>query len=607
MQYSQGKQRANKGDVSPARIISLYIIFGFGALCIIIRLFVLQIIEHGTYEAIASGQYEIFQELYPTRGSIYLHDDNSINLNGEESLYPLATNKITYEVYAQPKFITNPEETAGQIFELLDIPEGKDGEVNEERGIILARMQKEDDPYEMIKKNVEQAVVNKIKEKEIIGIGFRRELQRFYPEKELASNILGFVRKTDEGKIIGQYGVEGYYNELLSGKDGHLRSERDAFGRWIALSDRDFEQATDGADIVLTINKSIQFHVCKQLMEAVEIYQAKSASAVVLDPQTGAVIAMCNFPTFDPNIYNKVEDVEHFNNIPIYSAYEPGSIFKPVTLAGSLDKGSITPNTVYHDTGSISYNNAGKVETDPKKIIHSLKNYQRKVHGSKTMTEVLEYSINTGTVFSMQEMGTKSFRKYVHDFGFGKLIGIGLDTESKGNLQSLEKKGEIFSATASFGQGITVTPLQMVAAYSVFANGGKLIKPYIVEEIRHSNGDVDKTQVEEISQPINSRTAALMTGMLISVVDSGHATHAAVPGYYIAGKTGTAQVAERGIYGENTIHSFVGFGPSENAKFVAIVRIDHPQEGASSSATAAKVFGNIARFILDYYRIPPER
>lgn len=601
MQYSQGKQRAKKSDVSPARIISLYIFFGFGALCIIIRLFVLQIIEHDTYEALASGQYEIFQELYPTRGSIYLKDDNAINLDSEQALYPLATNKITYEVYAQPKFITNPEEVGEQIFEILEITE------DEEKEVILQRMSKEDDPYEMVKKNIEQVTVNKIKELDITGIGFRRELKRYYPEHELASNILGFVRKTDDGKILGQYGIEGYFNELLAGKEGHLRSERDAFGRWIALSDRDFEQAEDGADIVLTINKSIQFYVCNQMKQAVDTYKAKSASAVVLDPHTGAVLAMCNFPTFDPNIYNKVEDVEHFNNIPVYSAYEPGSIFKPVTLAASIDQGKISPSTVYHDTGSISYNNAGKVETDPGKIIHTLKNYEKKVHGSKTMTEILESSINTGTVYAMQRLGTKPFKKYVYDFGFGELIGIGLDTESRGNLQSLDKKGEIFSATASFGQGITVTPVQMAAAYAVFANGGKLVTPHIVDEIRHVNGDVEKMSTEVRGQPINSRTAALMTGMLISVVDSGHAKHAAVPGYYIAGKTGTAQVAERGVYGENTIHSFVGYGPSENARFVTIVRIDHPQEGKSSSGTAAVVFGNIAQFILDYYRVTPER
>lgn len=601
--YTRGQKKKPRNDICNYRVLSLYVVFGLIGLLIVVRLFVLQILEHDTYTAIASGQYEIFQKLVPKRGSIYIRDDSSLESisQNQSHLYPLATNKITYEVFAQPKFITDAHEVAEKLFEIFEITD------SEEQDLIEHKLSKKDDPYEPIKKRVEQSVVNTIKELDLEGIGFRQDIIRYYPEKELASNVLGFTRTNDQQQVLGQYGLEGYFNELLAGEQGHLRSERDAFGRWIAISDRDFEQAEDGADLILTLNKSIQFVACNKIAEAVKTYEAKSASLVIMDPQTGAIIAMCNAPSFNPNEFNKVEDIQHFNNISIYDSYEPGSIFKPVTLAAALDQKKITPQTVYHDTGSISYNNAGKVETDPAKIIHTLRNYERKVHGSKTMTEILENSINTGTVYSMQTIGEKKFKKYVEDFGFGKLTGIGLDTEAKGNLQSLERKGEIFSATASFGQGITVTPLQMAAAYSVFANGGKLMKPYIVEEIRHANGDIEKTEPKALGQPITGRTASLMTGMLISVVDSGHAKHAAVPGYYIAGKTGTAQVAERGGYGENTIHSFVGYGPSEDTKFVMIVRIDHPQKGKSSSGTAAVVFGDIAQFIMDYYRIPPER
>jgi len=585
--------------ISPYRIMTLAGFFGLLGFFIIWRLFMLQVIEHKTYTALASGQYEIFKKLFPKRGSVYIHDDE--RMLADDALYPLATNKMIYEVFAQPKFIDDPEAVAAELFEIFKI------EDEDEQQLILAKLNKADDPYEPIKKKVEQSVVNIIKERDVTGIGFRQSSLRYYPENELASNILGFVRLNDQQQQVGQYGIEGYFNEVLAGKQGHLRSERDAFGRWIAMSDRDFMQAEDGADLVLTVNKSIQYVACKKIAEALERFEAIGASLVIMNPQTGGILAMCNYPTFNPNVYNKVEDITYFNNASIFNAYEPGSIFKPITLAASLDQKKITPSTVYHDTGAISYNNAGKVETNPAKIIHTLKNYENKVHGDKTMTEILEYSINTGTVYAMQQIGQKKFAQYVRDFGFGQLTGIGMDSESAGDIRSLDKKGEIFSATGAFGQGITTTPLQMAASYAVFANGGKLMRPYIVEEIRHADGTIEKTEPEVLRQPISGRTASLMQGMLISVVDSGHAKHAAVPGFYIGGKTGTAQVAERGIYGENTIHSFVGFGPANDAKFVMIVRIDHPQKGKSSASTAAVVFGEIAQYLVDYYRLTPER
>lgn len=602
IRYPRSNSKRIQNNVSPYRVLSLYIIFGIAAVLMVIRLFVLQILEHDTYTALASGQYEIFQQLYPKRGSIYIRDDKEIISEGQkEGLYPLATNKITYEVFAQPKFITKPLDIAEQLFDIFNI------EDTDEQDLIKQKLSKKDDPYEPLQKRVEQSVVNKLKKLDLEGIGYRQELVRYYPEKELASNVLGFTRVNDSNEILGQYGLEGYYNELLAGERGHLRSERDAFGRWIAISDRDFEQAKDGADLVLTLNKSIQFVACNKLKEAITTYEAQAASLVIMDPQTGAIIAMCNYPTFNPNEYNKVDDIRQFNNSSIYDAYEPGSIFKAVTLSASLDQKKITPQTVYHDTGSISYNNAGKVETDPAKIVNTLRNYEHKVHGDVTMTQVLEQSVNTGTVYAMQRLGTDAFKKYVEAFGFGELTGLGLDTEVSGTIDSLKKKGEIFSATASFGQGITVTPLQMVAAYSVFANGGKLMKPYIVDEIHYADGSIEKTKPKVVNQPITSRTASLMTGMLISVVDDGHAKHAGVPGYYIAGKTGTAQVAAQGGYGDATIHSFVGYGPSENSRFVMIVRLDNPQKGKASASTSAVVFGDIAKFLLDYYRVPPER
>jgi cell division protein FtsI/penicillin-binding protein 2 len=226
------------------------------------------------------------------------------------------------------------------------------------------------------------------------------------------------------------------------------------------------------------------------------------------------------------------------------------------------------------------------------------------------MTDVLDESLNTGAVFAVQKIGAESFKKYVEDFGFGETVGIGLDFESSGNISSLSKKGAIWSATGSFGQGISVTPIQVVAAFGAIANGGKLMKPYIVDEIRKSNGEIIKAEQKVIRQVISSRTATLLGGMLASVVEHGHGKRAGVSGYYVAGKTGTAQVAKKegsGYEKDVTIGSFVGFAPVEDPKFVMLVKIDHPRDTIWAEATAAPLFGEIAKFMLNYFKVPPSR
>jgi cell division protein FtsI/penicillin-binding protein 2 len=597
-----GAKKRSKTDISKYRIFILCVVFIAFAGTIMWRLFILQIVNHQNYVALASGQYEIFQKLFPVRGSIYVkQEQDTLQGSINDNLYPLATNNLEYEVFAQPVYIKDPFAVTKQLVEIFNITD------EDLKFDILAKLQKQDDPYEPLIKKADEQTIDKLKELELEGIGFKKKLFRYYPENELASSVLGFVRY-DQEQYIGQYGIEGYFDQELRGTQGYLRSERDAVGRWIAVSDRKFEQAENGIDIVLTLNKSIQYVACEKLKAGIKEYEAESGTLVIMDPQTGAIIAMCNYPDFNPNDYSNVEDITYFNNKAIFDAYEPGSVFKPVTMAGGLDTKSVEPTTVFHDIGYVPYNNKGEVDYTESNIEYRLQNFNDKTFGDVTMTEVLENSVNTGTIFAMQKMGIKNFKQYVKDFGFGKITGIGLETEMPGDISSLEKSAELFSATASYGQGITATPLQMAAAYSVFANGGKLMRPYIVAEKHLADGSIQKNEPKIIRHPVSARTAAMVTGMLISVVDNGHAVHAAVPGYYIAGKTGTAQVASsEGGYGQDTIHSFVGFGPSEDAKFVMIVRLDKPQKGGTASETSAKIFGQIAKFVLDYYKVPPER
>lgn len=577
------RQRKRKESKKNARIVFLNAcVFLLGGI-IIVRLFDLQILNYKFYSALASGQHEIYKELFPERGKIFIKD----NLLNPNNLYPVAINQSLFMVYADPRKIKNPDETARKLAEILEL---------EEESLKL-KLEKTDDPYEPLKHKVNEETIQKIKDLNLEGINFKTEVFRYYPEKNIGSHVLGFVG-FDENKQSGRYGIEGYFDEELAGKAGYLESEKDVAGRLIPIASRKIKKAENGSDLILTIDRNIQFVACNKLNEAVLKHGADGGSVIVLDPKTGAVLAMCSYPDFDLNDYSKVNDIKVFNNPAIFNQYEPGSIFKVITMAAALDTGKVAPNTTYNDEGSVKIGD------------FIIKNSDLKAHGVQTMSQVLDESLNTGAVFAVKQIGNEIFRKYVEDFGFGLLTGIELDSEVSGDIRSLNKKGEIFTATASFGQGISVTPLQIVTAYAAIANGGQIVKPYIVDEIIKSNGERIKIQPKVLRQVISSRTATLLGGMLVSVVENGHGKKAAVPGYYVAGKTGTAQVPKKdgvGYETDITIGSFVGFAPVENPKFVMLVKIDHPRTTIWAEATAAPLFGDIAKFVLNYLKVPPSR
>jgi len=437
------------------------------------------------------------------------------------------------------------------------------------------------------------------------GIAFMRKERRYYPERNIGSHIVGFVGYDDSGGgYRGRYGLEGFFNEELFGKTGSVKTGRGAGGELVIANDRVYEKPVNGSNIILTVNKTVQFTACRRLNETAEKYDAEGGTVIVMEPNTGAILAMCSWPDYDPNNYNQVESMAVYNNPAIFSEYEPGSIFKSITMAAALDSGKVTPETVYEDKGKIM------VEGWPKPIKNS--DYEtRGAWGVVNMNTVLEESLNTGAIFAMKKTGADVFARYVKDFGFGEKTGIELETESAGNIRNLlaEKIKPIDAAVASFGQGITVTPLQMAAAYAAIANGGILMKPYLVSEIIHSDGSVDKTQPRQIKRVISERAAILLSGMLVNVVENGHARRAGVDGYYVAGKTGTAQVAAKNKkgYSDKTIHTFVGFAPAENPAFVMLVKLDNPKGVKYSSASAAPLFGEIAEFLLNYLEIPRER
>ncbi len=361
----------------------------------------------------------------------------------------------------------------------------------------------------------------------------------------------------------------------------------------------------DGSDLILTVNRSVQFRVCQTLNEAALRHGADGGSIIIMDPKTGAIIAMCSYPDFDPNNYDKVKDIKVFNNPAVFSQYEPGSVFKGITMAAALDQGKVTPETTYKDEGQVM------ITGWPKPI----KNSDFDIyggHGEVNMTTVLEKSLNTGAIFAMKQTGADVFADYVKKFGFGEKTGIELLGEGSGDIRNLtvSKIKPIDATVASFGQGISVTPIQLVSAYATIANGGILMKPYIVKEIVHADGTKDITQPKELRRVISEKAAVLLGGMLVNVVEEGHGQKAGVKGYYVAGKTGTAQVPRKDGRGyESSMHigSFAGFAPADDPQFVMLVRIDNPRDVAWAESSAAPLFGKIAEFLLQYYQIPKER
>ncbi|PIR74142.1 MAG: hypothetical protein COU35_03735 [Candidatus Magasanikbacteria bacterium CG10_big_fil_rev_8_21_14_0_10_47_10] len=590
---NNASNRASAPDQSVARLRSIGLALVVFACVIVVRLFDLMILNHAFYVQLASGAHELYAELFPKRGTVFAQDTRT----AEE--FPLAMNRDVFIMYADTREITADTQAERNASELSGIL----GYDDEKKLAVYLQLNKRGDPYEPIEQSLEEDIMKTIEDKQLPGIHFIRKPQRYYPEGRLASQVMGFVGKTDEGTDVGRYGLEGYWQRELAGTGGFFEGIRSAKGKQIPLAGRIFQEAEDGADLLLTIDRTIQFQSCEILRKAMDEYGAQSASLIVMEPYTGAILAMCSLPDFNPNQYNEAESIDVFNNTSIFTAYEPGSVFKPVAMSAAINENIVQPGSVFHDNGFVE---AGC--TKP------IRNSSEKEYGDQTMTGVLENSINTGMVYVVNQLGKEKFVEYIQNFGFGVKKGIGLDTEGSGTIDTLyEKKGndiDCYTATASFGQGITVTPLQMVTAFGAIANGGKLMKPYIVEEIRYKEGQkqgkIERTKPEVVREVLSGRAASLVAGMLVSVIDSGQAGAAAVPGYYVAGKTGTAQIAGPGGYSEDTNHSFVGFAPVDEPAFVMIVKFEKPQR-AFSVSTAAPVFSQVASFILKYYNVPPAR
>ena len=541
------------------------------------RLFVVQVLSHDELFSKAKSQHQYYEELMPKRGEIFFQNKGKT--------YPVAVNEEKDMVIAVPKNIPNKESAAVTLATTLNLP------VEEVREKLTKNA---NDMYEVIKRKLTDEESLALSNKNLTGVELVPEYWRTYPASPVGSQVVGFVGYKGDEKI-GQYGVEGYFNEALTGKGGFLKAEKDTAGRWISVGLRTLQKAEDGDSLVLTIEQSVQYFIERKLEEAVKKFDAISGSILIMEPKTGKIIAMANYPSYDNENYSQITDASLFQNACIQDQYEPGSIMKPMTYSVPLDLGKIEPETLYTDRGSISMSG------------FTMHNFDGKGRGTIPMIKALELSLNTGAIFAEQAAGKEKFYEYFKNFGFGTPLGIDLVGEANGDIRNMSFMKDLTFATASFGQGVSATPLQMVSAFSSLINGGKLMKPQIIEKVIKGNGEERPIDPKEIRQVISPKTSEKIKAMLVSVVKNGWSVKAAVPGYLIGGKTGTAQMPNPngGGYLTDFIHSFIAGAPMNDPRFVVLVKLDRVKAMAFSSDTSSPIGRQILEFLFEYYNISP--
>lgn len=536
-----------------AIVISIFVLaYSF----LLFHLYRLQVLGNGNYLVRAESQYATGGFLKASRGGIFFTDKNGSQL-------PAVLNKNFPVIYAVPKVI---EDAAGAVSQLSPILSISSEDLAE-------KFSKKESLYELLVKKAPPEMVSQIKALKIKGIYTDQESARFYPSNSRMSQVLGFVAPDEENDgYVGRYGLEKYYESSLSGRNG-------------AIEESKIIAPEKGQDLNLTIDPNIQIEAQKILKRLVENFKAKGGSVMVEDPKTGKILAMESLPSFDPNNYGQF-DLESFLNPTLQKIYEPGSVFKVVTMAAGLDAGKITPETTYYDTGVLKVSG------------REIKNWDLKAHGKITMTNVLEKSVNTGAAFAERQIGHALFKKYLEKFGFSEKTGIDLPGELGGDLKRLKPNApEVAFATASFGQGVAITAIELINAFSTIANGGRMMRPYLNAAL----------EPKEIRRVVSARAAREVAAMMVSAVDKAEIGH--IKGYALAGKTGTAQVPDfkKGGYTDKVINTYIGFGPVADPKFVVLIKLDEPEGAPLAGLTIVPAFRALAQFILNYYQIPPDR
>jgi cell division protein FtsI/penicillin-binding protein 2 len=516
------------------------------------HLYQLQLVKGDYYYAQAESEQSASASNNGNRGAIYFTDHNGNTL-------PAAIDQPFPLVYAVPTAVKNPAMTAATFAPILGMS----------ATTLKAIFSRPGDQYELLINKADPAVAAKVTELNAPGVYTEFEPERFYPLSTAASQVLGYVGpNANNSGESGHYGLEGYYNGLLEGASS---------------------TGGVGQDLTVTIDPNIQIEAEKILDNLVQTTGASGGDVMVMDPKTGKILAMGGDPSFDPNNYSQFP-LTDFLNTDVQGVYEPGSIMKVVTMAAGIDAGKITPNTTYDDKGYVDVNH------------QHITNYNLTTEGAygsgTTMTQVIEHSINTGAIWAENATGNDIYLSYLKKFGFNEKTGVDLPGEVAGNVSQLTAKApQVDWDTAAYGQGVAVTPVELVSAVSAIANGGVLMRPYLNAAL----------QPQEIRQVISPSTASQVTQMMVDAVDLAQV--AEINGYSMAGKTGSAYIPNPagGGYLNELTDSYIGFGPTSDPKFIAFIRLNTIPVTSLAAETVVPAWNQLAQWIINYYNIPPDR
>ncbi|MCF7843840.1 penicillin-binding protein 2 [Candidatus Gracilibacteria bacterium] len=552
------------------------------SIVIVARAFYVQIVQHNYYTKLGNKQYVSSVPINFDRGTIFFS-------RYKGSPVPAAQLKTTYRIAIDPTQIKDAE----ALYVVLDkyIP------LDEEA--FLKKANKLDDPYEEVAKGVNADLVALIKAQKLKGVSFYKDNERSYTQEDVGSKIIGFVGN-DGIRVKGQYGLERYYDDVLS------RSSSDKTINFFAELFTDIEKTivsnvdTQEGDIILTIDAEAERVLHSLLLETKATWNSDIIGGIIMDPKTGAIIAMDSLPSFDPNNFQNVKDSTIYINQNVSGVYEMGSIIKPITMASAIDAGVINEaSTTYNDTGFRDLNG------------YKVSNYDGKPRGKNTkMQTILDKSLNVGIVFLVEKLGYKQFQDYFKKFGIGTETGIDVPGEASGLTKNLDSKVFVDSATAGFGQGIAITPIQTVRALAALGNGGKLVTPHIVDSIIYQNGDIKKIDLDTPEQVISADTSERISRMLVHVVDNALKNgDYKMDRYTIAAKTGTAQMVKpgAGYYDDRYLHSFFGYFPAYEPRYIIFLFHTYPKGAEYASATLTDPFFKLVKFLISYYEIPPDR
>ncbi|MBF0398399.1 MAG: penicillin-binding protein 2 [Desulfobacterales bacterium] len=559
------------------KIISVFIFLG--ASILVVRLFFVQIIHNNFYSEKADKQYITPASDIFDRGVIFFSQKDG-------SMGSAATVMTGYKIAISPKNIIDPEVLYNSLSKIIELDYDN----------FMVKVSKKNDPYEEIANRLTKETADQIAALHFPEVSIFKEKWRFYPGGSLASHTIGFLA-FKENDLMGQYGLERFYNKTLAKQkdDFYVNFFAEVFSN---LRDTFSESKT--GDIVATIEQTTQQVLESELKNTMEKWNADQIGGIIMDPITGEIYAISAMPDFNLNEFGKISDVKYYRNPFVEDVIEFGSVIKPLVVAGALDQGVLTPETTYTDNGFVVVD---------KKTIN---NFDKKGRGpNTTMQTVLDQSLNTGMVFVQSKMGHDTFRSYMKNYGIGEKTGIDLPNETSGLIKNLESPRNIEYANAAFGQGISMTPIEAVRAFSSLANGGNLIVPHLVKEIKYEDGTSKKIFLEPTRTGlIKKETGDTITRMLIHVFDSYGEGSYKFDHYSIASKTGTAQVPMengKGYYDDRHNHSFFGYFPAYDPKFIVFLYMKNPKQVNYASQTLIPPFVNITKFLINYYSIAPDR